>query len=289
MDQMLPLLREYGAVVAREILDTGVSVNVWDLGSEVEFGAAGAAVAPVPDADACAEEEGPAWYRPPDAVDTAIGEQNIVSIMRMPEPERIRWLRVHVWPRLARILVAVADGIRSVDSGARFSTHGSGYLAVRPALALAFYQALKDGGFLPDELGFSFYPTSSADPGDRLAHFVETIKRTRRAFKRPIMISEFAYPAGEMTEGPFRNWNHALTGYPLTSHGQAEMVRDLASWGVTAGVSGIRPWAPDLAVPGWSPMALFEMREESAVVRPSLGAIADGARNPDPHALEGLD
>ena len=289
MDQMTPLLRKYGAVVAREILDTGVKVNIWNLGNEVEFGAAGVAVAPVPGADACAEEEGPEWYRSPDAIDTAIGEQNVASIMRMAEPERIRWLQVHLWPHLARILAAVADGIRSVDSEARFSTHGSGYLSVRPALALAFYQALKDGGFFPDELGFSFYPTSSAGPGDRLAQFVETVRRTRGAFERSIMIAEFAYPAGEMTEGPFRNWNHALTGYPLTSDGQADMVRDLASWGVTAGVSGIRPWAPDLVVPGWSPMALFEMRENSAVARSSVAAIADGARNPEPHALEGLD
>lgn len=138
-DQIVPLLRKYGAVVARQILETGVIVNVWNLGNEVEFGAAGVAVAPVPGADACAEEEGPDWYRPPDAIDTAIGEQNVASIMRLPGPERIRWLQLHQWPHLARILSAVADGIRSVDSEARFSTHGSGYLSVRPALGLAFY------------------------------------------------------------------------------------------------------------------------------------------------------
>ena len=219
----------------------GGVVNVWNLGNEVEFGAAGVAVAPVPGGDACAEEEGPGWYRPPDAINTAIGEQDIASIMRMSEPERIRRFQVHIWPHSARILAAVSDGIRSVDSEARFSTHGSGYLSVRPALGLAFYQALKNEGFCPDELGFWFYPTASADPEGRLARFVETIHRTREAFKRPVMIAEFAYPAGEMTEGPFRNWNHALAGYPLTPDGQAEMARDLANWGATAGVSGIRP------------------------------------------------
>ena len=138
-------------------------------------------------------------------------------------------------------------------------------------------------------MGFSFYPTASADPEGRLARFVETINQAREALKGPITIAEFAYPAGEMTEGPFRNWNHALAGYPLTPNGQAEIARDLASWGTTAGVSGIRPWAPDLVVPGWSPMALFEMRTQSAVVRSSLGAIAEGARAPDRHSLKGLD
>ncbi len=81
MEQMAPLLRQCGAVLAKEILDTGVTVNVWDLGNEVDFGAAGVAPAPLPGADACAEEEGPGWYQPPNAIDPAIGKQNIVSIM----------------------------------------------------------------------------------------------------------------------------------------------------------------------------------------------------------------
>ena len=191
LEQMTPLLRQYGVVVAQEILDTGVTVNLWDLGNEIEFGAAGVAPAPLPGGDACADEEGPGWYRPPDAVDPAIGKQDIVSIMGMPEPERIRWLQAHVWPHLARILTAVAEGIRSVDGDARFSTHGSGYLAERPTLAVAFFQSLRDGGFFPDELGYSFYPSASADPPDRLSAFVETIDRTWETFGRPIMIAEF--------------------------------------------------------------------------------------------------
>ncbi len=206
----------------------------------------------------------------------------------MPEPERIQWLQAHVWPHLARILAAVADGIRSVDSDTHPSTHASGYLAERPALAVAFYQNLKDGGFFPDELGFSFYPTASPDPPDRLAAFVEAINRTWETFERPIMIAEFGYPAGKMTEGPFKNWNHALAAYPLAPDGQAALARDLSSWGATAGLSGIRTWAPELVVPGWSPMTLFQMRDKTAIVRASVGAIAEGSRSPDPRALKGL-
>ncbi len=32
LEQMMPLLRQYGVVVAQEILDTGVTVNLWDFG-----------------------------------------------------------------------------------------------------------------------------------------------------------------------------------------------------------------------------------------------------------------
>ena len=44
------------------------------------------------------------------------------------------------------------------------STHVSGISAVRPAQALAFYAAMQNGGFAVDELGVSYYPTSSQDP-----------------------------------------------------------------------------------------------------------------------------
>ena len=49
LEQMLPALRSYGAIAAREILKTGVKVRIWDVGNEVEFGTAGIAVRPMPD------------------------------------------------------------------------------------------------------------------------------------------------------------------------------------------------------------------------------------------------
>jgi hypothetical protein len=64
-----------------------------------------------------------------------------------------------------------------------------------------------------------------------------------------------------------------VPGYPLTPDGQARFVRDLVAWGTHDGVlSGIRPWAPDLALPGWAPMALFIRRESVATARPALDA-----------------
>ena len=67
--------------------------------------------------------------------------------MGMPEAQRITWLRTHLWPHEARMLAAVAEGIRSVDPQARFSTHVSGVSSVLPAQAVAFYKAMRDAGF----------------------------------------------------------------------------------------------------------------------------------------------
>ena len=278
LEQMLAILRSYGAVVARTILDTGVKVNVWDLGNEVDFGVAGLSPGPLP--EGCDDSLGPGWYEPPHRVDPEIGKRAVLDLLKLPESERITWLQAHVWPYEARILGAVAEGVRSVDPRARFSTHVSGILAVRPTEAVAFFAAMKKGGYLPDELGFSFYPSSTAEPHDRLGAFKNTVIAVTTEFKRPAFLAEFAYPAAEKAaqEGPFASWNHAVEHYALTPQGQADILRDLASWGVAHGISGIRPWAPDTPVAAWDSFALFGSEGKLATARPGLSAIAEGAR-----------
>src|ERR1700694_1410636 len=88
LGQMLPLLRLYGALAARQILSTGVKVRIWDVGNEVEFGTAGVAVRPMP--GGCDDTEGGAgWYKAPDGVDPAIGKMSVLELMKMPEGQRI--------------------------------------------------------------------------------------------------------------------------------------------------------------------------------------------------------
>ena len=194
----------------------------------------------------------------------------------MPENRRIAWLQAHLWPAEAKLLAAVADGIRSVDPHARFSTHVSGISAVRPAQALAFYAAMQNGGFPIAELGVSYYPTSSQDPPDRLQAFKDMATALDRELGRPVFIAEFGYPARRMQSGFI--WNDAIEGYALTPEGQANFIRDLVAWGIRAGVlSGIRPWAPNLAGTPWGPMSFFEFAGKTATARPALDAIGRAA------------
>jgi len=263
LDQMLPILRAYGELIAREILATGARVRIWDLGNEVEFGCAGVAINPT------GFQAGPGDYKAPDAIDPEIGKMNGLSLMRMPEARRIEWLKTHLWPHEGKMLAAVAAGILTVEPKARFSTHVSGITSVMPAQAVAFYRTLRENGFSPDELGFSFYPTSRPNSWKL---FQETAAVVHRELGRPLFITEYGYPSAKMTP-PFV-WNTPEANYPLTPGGQAAFTHDLVVWGIKSGIlSGIRPWAPDYAGPGWAPMAFFERAGNNATARPVLKAI----------------
>jgi arabinogalactan endo-1,4-beta-galactosidase len=274
LEQMLPVLRQYGAAAARQIVGTGVKVRIWDLGNEVEFGTAGVAVLFMP--GGCDDTAGgPGWYKAPDKVDPAIGKTSVFELMKMPEAQRIAWLQAHLWPHEAKMFAAVAEGIRSVDPHARFSTHVSGITAVLPAQAVAFFKAMREGGFSPDELGASYYPTSSANPPDRLQAFKDMGTAVHRELGRSVFVAEFGYPAAKMEQVFI--WNDAVKGYPLSAEGQANFVRDLAAWGAATGtLSGLRPWGPDIAVSGWGPMSFFQLEGKTATARPALDAAVQG-------------
>ena len=273
VEQMEAAVRTYARIAAKEILATGAEVGIWDIGNEINFGIAGIAPAPAPGFAPAGKKD---WYEPPDGINPEIGRKSVYDLVRMPDPQRIAWCRLNVWPYVARILKAAARGIREVAPDARFSTHlafGTG-----PEFAVAFYRAMAAAGVELDELGTSFFPSSK--PG-RLKALKDMVGRLTREFGKPVFIAEYAYNAGRMT-GSFSKWNHACPGYPFSEAGQAALLRDLTSWGLAHGLSGIRPYGADFVVPGWRPLALFAVRDgtQRAVARKSIDSIRRGLARP---------
>lgn len=269
VDQMLPILRQYAQIVAQAIIDTGVNVNIWDIGNEIGFGTAGVAPQPLVGSLCDELENSSNWYRAPDVIDPVIGTESVLSLRLMSEGDRIIWLKAHIWPHEARLLAAVAEGILSVDSNAKFSTH-IGY-GLGATFAVEFYQAMSNGGFDVAEAGFSFYPSAAATPEGQLTKFKNVVTAVRAALNVPVFIAEYAYPAEPMTIGPYATWNNEVPGYPISEVGQSALLEDLMIWGKDNGISGIRPWAPDVFVGHWIPMALFDA---SGNARPSLSSIS---------------
>jgi hypothetical protein len=269
IDQMAAALRHYGALVARQILNTGVRVNFWDIGNEVELGVAGVTPRPLSSGE---------HYVVPDAVDPAIGRMTARDLFAMSEAERIAWCRAHLWPHTARLLRAVADGIRSVDPVAKFSTHISSANQITAVVPLAFWEAMRENGYLPDQLGQSVWGTQGVThdgPEDTFAWLRDTASKVRRRFDRPMFLAEFGFPSGPMP-APF-DWNDVQKGYPITDRGQHDYVRDVAHWGMRTGdISGIRPWAPDYCLGGWSSMSFFRKAGKRATAKPVLSAMQEG-------------
>ena len=259
--QMEDALRQYGALVARQILSAGVHVNYWDLGNEVEWGVAGVAI----------RSFNQTGYSPPTAIDPAIGQMSAVQLLAMPEADRIAWLQQHLWPYVGRLLAAVAQGVHSADPAARFSTHLASIGVQDATLHTAFWETMSQAGYRPGQFGTSLYPTNG-DPGDRKAVFLGIAKTLQRRFGRRLFFAEFSYPSGPMGS-PFP-WNNTQPGYPQTPDGQYRYLRDLAAESAATGaVAGIRPWAPDYCTnpPGiWQPMSLFT---QDGTAKPALDAI----------------
>jgi hypothetical protein len=246
--QMRGCLTRYGAVVAEQVLATGARVGVWDVGNEVELGVPGAAVPPV---DLVA---GRFSYHPPDNLNPAISRRGFADrIHRIGySSEDVAWLRTELWPYVAELLGAFADGVRSIDPAARFSTHTSGLAAVSPEVVVEFFDTMRAFGFPVEDCATSYYPTSH--PGQGL----ELLQATIDSLGEPLFLAEFGYPAQPMGPGSFP-WNHAVDGYSLSEEGQAAFYRDLR---VLRGLSGVRWWAPDYCFEGWGPMSVFTPQGE---------------------------
>jgi arabinogalactan endo-1,4-beta-galactosidase len=276
IDQMADAMRKYGRAVARQILSTGVDVNVWDLGNEIEFGLAGVAIASFSTSDSHG------WtYQSPDAVNPAIGTKTVYDMFAMTESDRNNWLAANLWPYVGKLLVAVADGIRSVDRHARFATHTSVVALQLPGLLPAFWSAMEQAGFSSEVLGSSYYPTSSAGSVDQLQALKATAAALTSSFGRPMFLAETAYPSAVITSPQYATWNTPVPGYPLTPQGQYEFFRDLARWGNASGcLSGIRLWAPDYCTAEWAEMSCFNSPVNgNATAKPVLGAVSAGLRS----------
>jgi arabinogalactan endo-1,4-beta-galactosidase len=275
IDQMAAALHDYAALVATDIVQTGATVEPWDIGNEIDFGVAGVA----PRGINCTDSD----YVAPDGVDPAIGQQTEMALFEESEADRIAWLSEHIWPREAQLLAAVEAGVRSAAPDASFATHIS--QSQSPTFAVAFYSAMLDGGFALDQLGFSSYLSSSNAPS-RVANLQATVGAVHSAFGLPVFVAEFAYPAGTLGDaGPYATWTNALPSYPVSDDGQNRIFEDLASWGATAGVSGVRPWAPDVVVVGWTGMALFELDAGMVAIARNLDSLREGLSHPDAGAF----
>ena len=278
IDEMVPVLEKYGAVVAEELIATGVKINVWDIGNEVNFGIAGVAVQPLP--HAMDNEMGADWYRAPDGVNPEIGKQDVYSFLTMESNLLIEWMETNLWPFQTKLMNAVRKGILTIDHSAKFSTHVT--YAENTMFTTAFFKAMMKHGFNLDIAGVSYYPSSVINPKGRLTDFKTTVACLYHEMGLPVFIAEYAYPnysEGPVLSGPYKDWNNKVGNYEMNIEGQEAFLLDMTSWGVLNGICGIRPWAPDLVV-SWKEFSMFSLKGATAKALPVIDSILKGLERP---------
>ena len=253
LDEVCTVLEAYGAFVAEAILNTGCTVNNWNLGNEANFCFAGIGI----------------------GAETAVNPKlaKASNLKRYLAPAfSIWWLKKHVWQYDAKAYAAVKKGVLSAyqklnipDSNVRFSTHVA--TVVFPAkCSVKFFNYMKDNGYEMDVAGISYYP-SAPSMSNRRKLLKKTVTKINQKCGLNVFIGEFSYPSGKM-EGPFAGWNKKLKGYKKDQQGQANLYSDVIAWGKDNGLAGIRYWAPDYE--GWYAMSMFEFANKKGTAKTIL-------------------
>ena len=254
LDEICAVLRAYGAFIGEAILETGCTVNDWNLGNEANFGFAGISL----------------------GLKTAVNPklEKLPSFMRYILPAfGVRWLEKNLWQYDAKAYAAVREGILSAydklgtdSSGVTFSTHIATVVAT-PKSCAAFFNCMKENGYEMDVAGISFYPSAPSLYLNKKILLKKTVDTIYKKCGLSVFIGEFSYPSGEM-DGDFAGWNKKMRGYDMDQEGQAELYADVVSWGKTHSLAGIRYWAPDYE--GWYGMSMFEFKNKTGTAKEIL-------------------
>ena len=254
LDEICTVLEAYGEFVAEAILETGCTVNNWNLGNEANFGFAGISMGLKTAVDPKLEKAG--------------------TLKKYTAPVFARgWLKKHVWKHDAQAYAAVKRGILKayaklgIDaSNVKFSTHVA--TVVFPAGCTAkFFNFMKDNGYEMETAGISYYPSAPSMSVNKKALLKKTVKKINKKCGLHVFIGEFSYPSGKM-DGPFAGWNKKVRGYKHDQQGQASIYSDVVRWGMVNGMAGIRYWAPDYE--GWYTMSMFEFSNKVGTAKTIL-------------------
>ncbi len=244
-------VEEHALTVATYYKSLGLSIDVFEIGNEIDFGFCG-------------------WV---------LGSTVPVTPGADPVNDPV-WMRDHLWVNAAPLLKAGIRGVLAVYPDAKIMLHSAGFgYSTNNVAATGFFQSMTDLGVRFDIAGYSFpymFGPAVAQPYFAQAEFINALTRTSSTFGKPVQIVEFAYPSS-----PTGATLTPASAYPFTPAGQAAFVADFAA-AVRGKVEAIHYFYPDWYA-GFDPTApnlesggLFE---SPGVPRPALAvfnAIAEG-------------
>jgi arabinogalactan endo-1,4-beta-galactosidase len=213
----------YAERVVRHMAASGVEIDTFEIGNEIDFGI-------------CGEFE----------------EQ-------WPHRVSVEYMQSQMWPRMVPILKSAEAGVLKAQPKAKFIIHLSQWNNVD--YCISFWKSMLAAGVQIDYLGLSYYPSSSTKPQERPLQFLrDQAAKTAAALHKPMIICETGYPSAANFGGQFASWNHPADGYPLTEAGQAQWIADLIKMARTdPNFAGVCYWSPEWYDGGlWDAFALFD-------------------------------
>jgi arabinogalactan endo-1,4-beta-galactosidase len=222
-DRKLAAIEAYVEGVVRHMARSGVDIDTFEIGNEIDFGICGEF-----------EEE---W----------------------PHRVSIDFMRARVWPRMVPILKAAQAGVRKAHPKAEFILHLSQWNNVD--YYIAFWRAMQAAGVRMDYPGLSYFPSSSQKAEERPFSYLRAqAGKIVAAIGKPVLICETGYPAVPKFGGQFASWNQPVEGYRLSEDGQAKWIADLvAVVRSDPNFAGVYYWSPEWYDGGlWDAFALFD-------------------------------
>lgn len=224
-EKKLAAIQAYAKSVVRHMAQSGVGIDTFEIGNEIDFGICGEF-----------EEE---W----------------------PHRVSVDFMRQKVWPRMAPILKAAQAGVLKVQTKAKFIVHLSQWNNID--YCIAFWKSMLAAGVRIDYPGLSYFPSSAEKAEQRPCEYLRTqVTKVVAALHKPVLICETGYPAVASFGGQFSTWNRPAEGYPLTEEGQAKWIADFATLVRSdPDFAGAFYWSPEWYDGGlWDAFALFDAK-----------------------------
>jgi arabinogalactan endo-1,4-beta-galactosidase len=231
-EKKIAAVAAYTENVASHMAKSGVEIDTFEIGNEIDFGICGEF-----------EEE---W----------------------PRRVSLDFMRTQVWPRMVPILKAAQAGVLKIEPKAKFILHLSQWNNVE--YCIAFWQAMLAAKVQLDYPGLSYFPSSAKEPGQRPFDFLRAqAGKIFEALHKRVLICETGYPAAAHFGGQFAEWNRPAEGYPLSADGQARWIADLAAIvRHDPRFAGLFYWSPEWYDGGlWDAFALFDA---NGIARPGV-------------------
>lgn len=244
VSQRAQAIERYAESTVRHFQEAGLSVPIYAIGNESDFGSAGLFASDMLGEFFSLIGGGFPVFGEPDKP----GSPKAGALLHR--------LQKDFWPQESFLAAACARGIRTADPRAKLLMHVA--QSREPVFCEAFFRTMREHGVSIDYAGLSYYPAITGDLDFALTR--RTVTHLGDSLKMRTILCESAYPSKRPT-GLFAFMKHEMSRFPFTPQGQRDWLLDILRWTLQdPNVASFVYWSPEWfrSYGLWDPLALFD-------------------------------